>query len=173
LRIDPHSPIAKAMLRSLVLASLTLAGGAAWAQYIWKDAQGQTHVSDMPPPRDTPDKNVIKRPAAKVPAATQATAAAAPGSAASAGAKAPVDPELEARRKRTEQEAAAKSKAEEDRVAAQRADNCQRARQHLATLENGQRLIRFNDKGERVPVDDAARADEAALARRAMASDCR
>jgi hypothetical protein len=173
LRLNPHRPTAKAVLHSLLLASLTLAGSATWAQYIWKDAQGQTHVSDMPPPRDTPDKNVIKRPAAKVPAAAQAAAAATPASAASAGAKAPVDPELEARRKRTEQEAAAKSKAEEERVAAQRADNCQRARQQLATLENGQRLIRFNDKGERVPVDDATRADEANVARRAMASDCR
>ena len=60
-----------------------------------------------------------------------------------------------------------------ERLAAQRGENCQRARQQLATVETGQRLVRYNERGERIVLDDAARADEAQAARRAMAQDCR
>ena len=49
----------------------------------------------------------------------------------------------------------------------------QRARQQLATLDSGTRLVRVDGQGERVVLDDAARANEAALARRVIASDCR
>ena len=58
-------------------------------------------------------------------------------------------------------------------AAAQRADNCQRARQHLATLETGQRLVQVNAKGERIVLDDAGRASEMAQARQVMAGNCR
>ncbi len=148
----------------------------AQGQYLWKDSKGQMHASDQPPPRDVPDKDVIKRPSAARPAAAP-TPAAAPASAAAPArlpaASAPVDPELAQRRARAEQEAKAKAQAEEQRLAAQRAENCQRARAHLATLEAGTRLVRVNPQGEREVVDDAARAREAAEARNAMASNCR
>lgn len=162
------------LLSTVCLAALLLGAGPALAQYKWKDSRGQVHASDMPPPRDIPDKDVLQRPssnpsrAAAAPAAgaTLAASAAQPG-------KLPVDPELEARRKRTEDEAKVLKRADEDRLAAQRSENCQRARQQMATLDNGQRLVRYTDKGERVVLDDTARADEAQAARRAIAQDCR
>ena len=161
-------------LSAVCLAALLLGAGPALAQYKWKDSRGQVHASDMPPPRDNPDKDVLQRPssgpsrmaAAPATGATLAASAALPG-------KLPVDPELEARRKRTEDEAKVLKRADEDRLAAQRSENCQRARQQMATLDNGQRLVRYSDKGERVVLDDAARADEAQAARRAIAQDCR
>ncbi len=145
------------------------------AQYKWKDNRGQVHVSDMPPPRDIPDKDVLQRPSATASrvAATPAAGSASVPSATALPGKLPVDPELEARRKRADDEAKARSRADEDRLAVQRTENCQRARQQMAVLDNGQRLVRYNDKGERVVLDDAARADEAQAARRAMAQDCR
>lgn len=164
------------LLTALLLAT---AGAPAVAQYKWKDSRGQVHVSDRPPPSDIPDKDVLRRPAttARPAAAAPAASAASAGSAAAPGAvvatRAPLDPELEARRKRAEQDAKAKAKAEEDTLAAQRADNCQRARQQLALMDNGQRLVQFNARGERVAMDDAARANEQALARRVVAADCR
>lgn len=148
----------------------------AQAQWKWKDRNGQTHVSDLPPPRDVPDKDVLQRPsevrrAAASPAAAPASPPAA--SAAVAEAKPRVDPELEARRTQAEQQQKAKAKAEEERVAAQRAENCQRARQQIAGLESGIRLARVNDKGEREILDDKARAEEMQRARQVVASDCR
>jgi hypothetical protein len=153
---------------------VALLAAPAQAQYKWKDSRGQVHVSDLPPPRDIPDKDVLQRPG---PARRSVVVepAAAPASAASAALaqRTPLDPELEARRNRAEQEARARAKADEELQAAQRTENCQRARQQLATLDSGQRLVRINPQGERVVLDDAARSDEAQVARRVIASDCR
>jgi len=154
-------------------ALLLCAGAPAQAQYMWKDGKGQLHASDQPPPRDVADKDVIKRPTAQRPAATAAAPASAASAARPLAASAPVDPELAQRRAKAEQDAKAKAQADAQRVAAQRAENCQRARAHLATLDAGTRLVRVNAQGERIVVDDAVRAREAAEARNVMASDCR
>lgn len=148
----------------------------ALAQYTWKDAKGQLHASDQPPPRDIPDKDVIRRPT--VVRAAPAPASAASGSTVAAPARAviasaPVDPELLKRKARAEQDAKAKAQAEEQRLAGVRAENCQRARTHLATLDSGSRLVRVNERGERVVLDDTARAQEAAQARNVVATECR
>lgn len=157
-----------------VAAALLLSALApARAQYVWKDSRGQMHASDQPPPRDVADKDVIKRPSASRLAATPTAAASAAPSARPPAASAPVDPELAQRRARAEQDAKAKAQADAQRVAAQRAENCQRARAHLATLESGTRLVRVNPQGERIVVDDAVRNREAAEARGVVASDCR
>ncbi len=153
------------LLLGLLLALVSLA---VQAQYQWRDKAGQMHVSDLPPPADVPEANVLKRPGARV-----ARSAAAAGLPASAASRAGVDPEIEARRARAEQTDKARAKAEEDRLAEQRAENCQRARAQIGSLESGQRLARVNAQGERVLLDDRARADEVDVARRVMASDCR
>lgn len=153
---------------ALVLAILP-----AHAQWKWKDRNGQTHVSDLPPPRDIPEKDVLQRPAEPVRRAAPAPASAASTPVASAEVKPRVDPALEARRQKAEQDQKARAKAEEERVAGQRAENCQRARQHLATLESGMRVARLNDKGEREILDDKGRADEVQRTRQVIASECR
>ncbi len=169
----------------LALALLAgLACNSATAQYRWKDAQGQVHASDLPPPRDIPERNILQQPP---PAARPGAAGAAPASspalrdrppAATAApvtrdANAATDPELEARRKRAEAEARQRKGAEADRQAALRAENCRRARDHLASLSSGQRLVRLNAQGERELVSDAQRSDEIAQSRRVIDSDCR
>jgi Domain of unknown function (DUF4124) len=165
------------LLPWMAAAMLLVALAPAQAQYVWKDSKGQMHASDQPPPRDVADKDVIKRPSAARRAAPPATPPAATASAATAArppaASGPIDPELAQRRARAEQDAKAKAQADEQRVAAQRAENCQRARAHLATLEAGTRLVRVNAQGERTVIDDAVRNREAAEARSVVASDCR
>ena len=84
-----------------------------------------------------------------------------------------VEPELEAARKKKEQDAAAAKKVEEDKLAAQRADNCQRARAQLRTLDDGIRIARTNEKGEREIMNDQQRAAETQRTRDMIASDCR
>jgi hypothetical protein len=138
------------------------------AQWKWRDKAGQVQYSDLPPPAGTPEANILQRPS---PAAARPAASAA----ASAPALAPKtgDPELEAARKKTEQEEAAKKKAEEDRIAVAKVDNCSRARLQLKALDEGQRMSRINAKGEREYLDDKGRADEAQRARNVIAADCK
>ena len=150
----------------------------AQAQWKWKDAKGQVHASDLPPPRDVPEKDVLARPDLAVrrpaPAAPVATVAAASSAAASSpDGKAKAEPELEAKRKKAEAEQAERNRIEEDRQAAVRAENCQRARTNLTALESGVRIARPNDKGEREILDDRSRAEEVARARQQIAADCR
>ena len=168
-------PIARPRLLMWIAACLWLALSPAQAQFVWKDSKGQLHASDQPPPADIADKDLIRRPKATraaPPAAAPASASALqiPRQAAASG---PVDPELAQRRARAEQDAKAKAQADERRIAAQRAENCQRARAHLATLDAGTRLVRVTAQGERVVVDDAQRTREAAEARNIITNDCR
>lgn len=145
----------------------------AQVQWKWKDSSGQVHVSDLPPPREIADKDVLERPNLSVrrPVPVPARAASAPASA--AGARARVDPELESRRTKAEQERLAKAKVEDDKLSAQRSENCQRARAHLGALEGGQRIARLNSQGEREVLDDKGRAEEMQRARQVIAADCR
>jgi type II secretory pathway component HofQ len=158
-------------LGGLLLAALaTLLALPVDAQWRWRDASGRVTASDLPPPREIPEKDILQRPVGARPPAPAAPAAAA--SAAPAPVPA-VDKELEARKKAADQQQQAKARAEEQRLAAVRAENCSRARSHLANLESGQRLARVNDKGEREFLDDKVRADEVRRAREIIASDCR
>lgn len=143
------------------------------AQWRWRDANGRINASDLPPPHEIPDKDILQRPAgvrASIPL-PPAGSAAAPAAAPSAAAA--VDKELQARKQAAEQQQKEKAQAEEQRLAAARADNCARARQHLATMESGQRIARMNAAGEREILDDKARAEEIRRARSVIASDCR
>jgi hypothetical protein len=162
-------------LHALVFVSCTvlLAALPAAAQWKWKDARGQVVISDVPPPREIPERDVLQKPelVTRRPANQITPAASAPPP--EAVAKAKVDPELEARKKKTEQEQTDKVKADEEKVAAQRAENCRRARAHMSSLDSGIRLSRTNEKGEREILDDKQRADEVNRTRQIISSDCR
>jgi len=159
-------------------AILLLAAQSALAQWKWKDAQGQTHVSDTPPPREVLDKDILQRPNQGPKRIAQSstspsTSASAGATGASAASSPKVDAELEARKAKADAEQKARAKAEEDKLAAQRAENCQRARQQVTTLQSGQRIARLNAKGEREVLDDQARGQELQAAQRVVASDCK
>jgi len=158
---------------AVLLIGLMLAG-AAQAQWKWRDADGRTQYSDRPPPFGTPDKDVLSRPiaaragaqgtpmaqsaASRPGAASQATSASAPGKAAST----PAEVAAEAQRKAQE----------EQRRAQMRADNCRRARDHVASLEGNPRIGRLNAQGEREYLNDGQMQAERDHARSVMASDC-
>ena len=139
----------------------------------WVDGSGQVQFSDLPPPVSVPAKDVLERPTLQQLRAAVAAAAAAAAAAASATGVTRTDPELEARRRRAADEQAAQQRQAQDRDSAIRADNCNRARAHLAALSDGLRMTRTNAQGEREVLDDKARADEVQRARGVLASDCR
>jgi hypothetical protein len=163
----------------LVLVAVLAAGfaGSAAAQWKWRDKNGTLHISDMPPPPEVADKDVVGRPKLPVRSSVAPAAAALPASATAASAS-PVarsasDPELEARMKRADQERQAAQKHEEEKVAAQRAESCARAKESLRTLDSGTRLVRINDKGEKEVLDDKMRAEQTQRARNVISADCK
>lgn len=165
----PH--FRRMVLRMATLLMAVCLALPAHAQWKWRDKDGRVTASDLPPPREVLDKDILARPpevrrAASLPAPT----ASAPALAALP--KGPLEREVEARKRAAEQELSAKAKADEERLRVQRAANCQRARSHLATLDSGQRIARMNDKGEREVIDDRVRADEQRQARAVINSDC-
>jgi len=166
-------PYLPALLAAVLGAALALPAVAQWK---WRGGNGQIQYSDLPPPPGVADRDILQRPnGATFRAPPAAAAAAAAASAASGPALAPkgVEPELEAKRKKAEQEQAVKAKAEEARMAAMKAENCNRAKAHVRSLETGMRMARVNDKGEREILDDKSRADEMKRARDIVASDCK
>jgi hypothetical protein len=163
---------------ALCLAALASTASAQQSpsQWKWRDAQGQLHISDMPPPASVPGSAILERPTdvrrlgravppAPLKAQEGAASAARPAQA--------VDPELEARRKKAEDEKTTQQKVAQEKDAALRAENCSRARGHLAALNDGMRMTRTNEKGEREVLDDKGRAEEMQRARSVMASDCK
>jgi type IV secretory pathway VirB10-like protein len=156
-----------------MLATLLLTALPAQAQWKWRDASGQITASDLPPPRSVPDKDVLQRPDPNARRAPAVPTAAASAPAVAAPGKPPVDKDLEARRRAGDAEAQSKAKADEEKLAQQRAENCRRAKGHLAALDSGQRMSRTNDKGEREILDDKGRAEERRRASEVVASDCR
>ena len=145
----------------------------AQAQWKWRDKDGQVNVSDRPPPNEVPEKDILSRPTTQLRRAAPPPAPASATSSVAAAASSPLEREMQARKRIAEQEAAAKAKAEDERLAALRSQNCRTARGQLTALENGQRIAKINDKGEREVLDDKGRADEMRRARETIATDCR
>lgn len=147
----------------------------ACAQWKWLDKNGRTQYSDLAPPAGTPDHDILQRPGTGTHQATPLPPAA-PASAASGSpllAPKASDPELEAKRKKADQEAADKKKADDAKAAAARADNCSRAQTQMRTIDSGLRMARINAKGEREVLDAAARAAETRRTREIIASECK
>ncbi|CAN5843285.1 hypothetical protein BH11PSE8_BH11PSE8_09390 [soil metagenome] len=160
---------------ALVLATLlgALSALPAAAQWKWMDKNRQVQYSDLPPPLGTPEQDILQRPASARRAAAPAVLPASAAASGSALSPKGVDSELEAKRRQTEQEQAAKKQAQDDAANAAKAQNCTRARDALRALESGVRMSMVNKQGEREFMDDASRAAETRRAREVAASDCK
>lgn len=152
----------------LLLASAVQAAGPTW---VWLDDNGRRVASDTPPPATVPDQRILRRPpAGPVPSpaldAAPATAPAAaptrpaPPVAGAAGTGRLTDEQL---RQQVEQ-----------RNAQIRADNCQRARASLETLQAAasQPLYMVNEQGQRVTMDEAMRRAESVRLRQIVRDNC-
>ncbi len=173
----------------LLLAGWAFALSAA-AQYQWIGKDGRKVFSDRPPPADVQEKDILRQPGGRraappvIPAepadaagssaaATPAVAAAKPKADPNAPKLSGKDAELEARKKKIEEEEAAKKKAEEDKVAQAKAENCERAKKAVTMFQSGVRVASTNARGEREIMDDAARASELKRVQAVADRDCR
>ncbi|MDH4094614.1 MAG: DUF4124 domain-containing protein [Betaproteobacteria bacterium] len=156
------------LLRILLCAlSLAVAGGAAAQTYRWVDKDGKVRYGDTPPPGV--DARRLSGPSAP-PAPSAAPDASAKD--AKGGPLTPAEREQEFQKRRleaqkAEQKAAAAAKDQEIK-----AENCRRARESLATLEGGRRILRTNAQGEQYYLEDDARAAETQRAQQAVQDWC-
>lgn len=147
-------------LRRAILLSLSacaLAAPASAALYKWTDANGRVVYSDQPPTGNV-----------KVETVAGASPPANPNAARELATK-------EAEFKKRQADAAEKEKKTESQRAefAKRAEQCQRAQGQIRQLSNENiGLVRYNDKGEAVVVDDTQRRKDRADAEAWFKQNC-
>jgi len=160
------------LLRPVICLAACLYALTASAQWQWVDKDGHKVFSDMPPPADVPDKNILKRPGSRGPGSVPSAATDAAESA-PAAAPAGVDKGLNEKKKQAEAAEAAKRKAQEERNAQIRAENCARAQQAKAGVDAGGRMTRMNERGEREFMDESAIAAEQQRLQGMIDENCR
>jgi hypothetical protein len=145
------------MKRSLPALLLLFSFNSYGALTKWVDSEGKVHYSDEPPP-------------ANVQAKTLAVPAAASG----------VPAEKTYREIEAERQNAMKIKGESEQKAAKQQEEalarqkwCAGMRSNLITLEKSQRIASYNEKGEKILMDDATRQQEIAETRRKIEAECR
>ncbi len=160
----------------------------AMAQYMWLDASGRKVFSDQPPPANIPAKRVLQQPGKAAAAQTtdvsekpsaesgaeEAKSTTSPkNSTATAKPEASKDKDLEAAKKKIDDETAAKKKVEQEKIDAAKADNCKRAKQAKSQFETGRPIATANAKGERIIMDEASRMVETKRLEGIIAADCK
>jgi hypothetical protein len=161
------------------------AASIASAQWAWRDEHGRTVYSDQPPPANIRAADLLQQPSSPAqpsestdataqPSPNAAPAQPPPNSTASAAPHAPTTAEREQEfRKRMKEHADADKKVADGQAqAAQKADDCQRARGYIKSLEDGVRLVRTNPDGSRELLDEAQRAAEAQRTREIIETRC-
>ena len=145
------------MLFALLLA-LPIAGNA--EIYKWKDKNGTTRYSDTPPPSNIKQETLGAKKGVKPTAAAPVTPVAAqqaPAGNEAAKDSPPVpgsaDEEAAAKRQ-SNAEAEKNNKLEKEKQDAAKAENCKAAKSNLASYEQGGRVYKMNEKGERQYLDD-------------------
>lgn len=147
----------------------------AMAQWQWVDGNGRKVFSDQPPPSDIPPQQILKQPSARIitpESAASTTDAAAPTQAKASTPAAAQDPELQKIMAQKKADEAAKKKAEEERVAKLKAQNCQLAKTTQSTLDSGRPMTQTDTKGERTFLDQKQRDAESKRMREVMSSNC-
>lgn len=186
------------MMKRLILVAccaLVCMPGAVLAEvYKWKDASGKTIYSDTPPLSNVPYSTLsgkksaapaappVEAPAAPAAGGTPAAAAPAPD-AAKAGAGMPAaaakPPADAAAQKKAQEEKAAKEaelkKYQEEKLAVEKKNKeraCKDAKSRLAQYQQGGRIYRVNEQGEREYIGDKEIAVELEQAKADVEASC-
>jgi hypothetical protein len=150
-------------LRTLGLAAAMGVCIAAHAQqFKWVDKDGRVQYGDTPPP----GVNATRLRPPPGPSSSQAPAAAKKG-------EKPLSPEAAFQKRQKEAKEQDDKDAKERADAEQRRTNCDAAQASLRQIQSGQRLTTMNAAGERVYLDEDARAREAERAQKAVSEWCK
>jgi hypothetical protein len=162
-----------AMIRFALFAFALFAAAGAQAQvYKCLDASGRTVYRQDPCPPSMTRESMQKGAIAPAPAAAPADAAKAGKGDAKKGPMTPVEQEQAFRQR---QQDAAKASKDADEKAAQakiKEQNCNNARQRLATYSMGGRITTVDANGERYYLEDSQIAAEKAKAQADVSAQC-
>jgi len=149
----------------IIVSMLVLATAAQAGVTRWVDAEGKVHYSDQtPPPTAKSQKSLDLKNNPTLPQA-------APDS--KSGEKSLAEKDLESRKRRVQAEETAAKQAKDQEEAKSRKANCEQARNRLQALQEGQRISKFDEKGERVFLEDNDRAKAIEEAKKAADSWCK
>jgi len=180
-------PLARGNLRFALVLALFLAAGAAHAQWVWRDANGEVTYSDSPPPPNVSRSEILRQPTGASSSAADETPSAPPAPTTNGGVvpanarvvapAAPVpqppqasrpgnapktlaEQDADFRKRQADQQKAEEKQAQDEAQEAQRTEACNQARNYLNTLQSGARLMRPDANGERNFLDDEQRSAE-------------
>jgi hypothetical protein len=146
--------------RLLVLGALAFAAHAHAELYKWTDAQGKVHYTDQPP---TLNSQTVKHgTAGQAETTSKATQA--------------LDAQDQAYQKRSKDAEDARAKADKEAEQARIArENCDKARANLSALQssNTTRVFTTNAAGQRIYMDDSARASALANSQKNVSEFCK
>jgi len=150
---------------ALAVALAALLPMTAQAQWAWKESNGSTVFSDLPPPPSIPEDRIIRRPGRNAPATNPASPGGAPAAATPPAAGAPAATrsmsELAASLEKQRKERLEDERKEADAATQRqkRAADCQRLEQHRQAVADGSRVRSPSAGGV---MGDAEREQEAA-----------
>lgn len=155
----------------IFLALLFVLGTANAQLYRWVDKDGKVRYGDTPP---AGAKTSTVKPPPAPPEAADRDAKEGNGRK-DAKKKEPLtaaEKEQDYRKRREEAQKAAEQEEEESRAKAARADNCNRAKEQLITLQSGGRIVRTSSNGELLFLNEAQVAQEVARAEQLARQYC-
>ena len=168
-------------IRTTCIISMAILGfsisAACQAQYVWVDEKGSKQFSDMPPPAATPKNRILKSPGMAKQEAYKDSNQEAVSDATVPNEKLqkPVTTASKNEdylKRKLEQEEKDKKAAAEKQASMDKANNCERARSYLQSLEAGVRIASNDKNGERSYMSDEQRSKETADVKRSL-SDCK
>lgn len=147
------------ILTTLLSLAMTLPAQA--QVYKWKDAQGRTVISDTPQPGSGKQAPAVQTPAAATPGAEEDKN------------KSWAEKDMELKKRQQEKKESAAKAEKEKAEAAQKQENCERAKKQKALVDSGERLATRNAQGEREFMGDAQRQQESQRASQAVQEWCK
>ncbi len=135
--------------------------------YKWVDKNGKIQYSDQPPPSG--DGKKLKRHSKD----TVESPSVQSGATAAKPAASTADQELEYRKRKAEKEESQKKQQAEAETAEKNKDYCNNLHGDLSAHSNGVRLARYNEKGERVFLDDKERAASKEKLEQRISKECK
>lgn len=164
------SPVVRS-LSALCAASLLALPAAAQQLYKYVGPDGRVQYSDQPPTNGQKAEKVTSSRVNSVPSGASA-APASPSKEEASGPKSTAEQEQAFRKRRMEAEEKERKEeklAEEKRA---RAEACGSLRRNLAGMQSGGRIVRSNESGERVYLDDAQVQQDIARLQREISANC-
>ena len=154
------------------ITSLVCAFAATAQTYQWKNSQGQTVISDTPPPGNAKSARTV---GANQPLQRGELDSSKPSDAQekAAAPKSTAEKDMDFKKRQQETKEKAEKEAKEQAAARDKQENCDRARRNLAALEANQPMATLDEKGERIVMDNSQREQEMERARRFMAESCK